>query len=64
MNQMSRYDEYAICKQRGHEHEVNKLVDFLTDIFWTICKRCGTRYRYEQQLVEDYNVPDPPEFGT
>ena len=57
---MSRYDEYAICKQRGHEAG-----DSFTDNFytWTICQFCHTRYRHDTQLVEEY-APDPPEFGT
>ncbi len=59
---VSRYDEYVICKQRGHG-DGDLSLDFERGHFLIICDRCDTHYRHEQQLVED-NVPDPPEFGT
>lgn len=52
----TKYAEYLICKQRGHEQASAVLIGTHS---YSICKFCGTQYWTELSKHEN-NVPTPP----
>lgn len=52
----SRYDEYLICRDRGHVS-----AGYTTDNgeMWKQCGKCQTLFRVEQVTIER-NPPEPP----
>jgi hypothetical protein len=44
---------YQQCMERGHQ---DSGITLTSNPPWSVCKWCGTHYRYEQHLVEA-NVP-------
>jgi len=49
-----RYDEYLICKSRGHS---KPLYAIETHHMWSICEYCNTQFRYENKMIEQ-NMPE------
>ena len=52
-----QYQEYLICKERGHKDSGHRLA---SDPPWNVCSKCGAWYRTECKLIEA-NIPGPPE---
>jgi len=50
---MDKYQEYLICKERGH---VDSGVRLASNPPWLVCVKCGTSYRHEVKLIE-MNIP-------
>lgn len=58
MSNRSRYEEYLICKERGHTPSGIVTASIPPQ---NICERCGTYYWYTSpELVEGMNKPEPP----
>jgi hypothetical protein len=61
MNKSERYEQYLICKDRGHS---------ASDVLLTsspplnICRFCGTSYRYAIQETLEMNAPTEPKEQT
>lgn len=51
----SKFEEYQICQERGHE--ASAITASIPP--QSICSRCGTYYYYSSELVE-HNVPTAP----
>lgn len=49
----SLYEEYLICKERGHELSGIMLASYPP---WNTCRKCGTHYRIQEELIES-NIP-------
>lgn len=41
--------EYETCKRRGHDADEGYSEGHIN---WSVCKWCGTTYRFEQALIE------------
>jgi len=50
---MTRYEEYQICKQRGH------VPSSVPSFGWTMCDKCKTHYKLTYTL-EEKNAPEAP----
>jgi hypothetical protein len=53
-DERSAYEEYQICKERGHGPSSMQTASLPP---WHICDRCGTYWRYERKMVE-MRIPD------
>lgn len=54
----TKYQEYLICKERGHTPSGQITASIPPQ---NICAKCGTYYWYtEPELVEGMNKPEPP----
>lgn len=60
MDAEEAWKAYQICAVRGHEPSGLTLTSSPP---WSVCRHCGTHYRYETRTIEA-NVPhDPFEDG-
>lgn len=50
---MDRWNEYQVCKERGH---VDSGIQLSSLPPFNVCAKCGTHYRWSQELVEK-NIP-------
>lgn len=48
----SKYEEYLLCKDRGHKESGLVLTSYPP---WNVCKYCGTAYRDEEELNAPIN---------
>lgn len=53
-SEAERLAAYRECQKRGHTPSGLTLA---SNPPWSVCKFCGTNFRYEQVLVEGYNAP-------
>lgn len=59
---MGNYEQYLICKERGHESNGSSFSYAIPNaVSWYTCKYCCTRYATQTttELLEE-NVPKPP----
>lgn len=59
----SKYEEYLICKERGHVAKINDNEVYYEgeEIHFSECKFCGTSFGIKRQppeLIEKY-IPEP-----
>jgi len=54
---MGNYKEYLICKERGH---TSNGIMLPSNPPWSVCKYCGTHYRYAKPELIESNIPDKP----
>lgn len=57
MSGRSRYEEFLICKERGHTASD---ITLACNPPLSVCRLCGTQYRYDRVLYEQ-NKPEPPD---
>lgn len=58
MTERTKYQEYLICKERGHQSSGVVLDSFPP---WSVCKNCGTGYRFSEPQLIEINRPAPDE---
>jgi len=53
-SEKERLEQYKICKERGH---VDSGITLTSNPPWSVCAKCGAKYRYETRLIE-YGQPE------
>jgi len=58
MAKRTRYEEYLICKERGHKASIRSSALLTEPLLgappWSVCVYCGVMFRFENNLIEKY----------